>query len=114
MPSAFHQQFVQNTIDTLVEIGNRDHNAHDGQLSHHDHYSFKVTVDALSTFLEDYKKSVHEKSEEGITPASTQIMEVDGDKRIFVARCQQDGGVIPASLLIDRRFVISHFHLTLR
>lgn len=70
--------------------------------NHIDFCSFKATFDTLSMFLADYKKSVHEKDDEQITPASTEIMDVEPEKKAIVARCTQNSGpkeVPPSPLL---------------
>ena len=87
-----HQQFVESSINEIVEIGNRPRKSFDGRITHQDYCAFKATLDTLGLFLNDYKKSVHEKADDETTSASTEIMEVDGDKRIIVARCHQTPG----------------------
>lgn len=90
MPSSVHQQFVENAIDKIIELGSRfrksDPNAQNQEL-----YNFRMTLEALSQFLTDYKKSVHEK-DDGSTPASTESMDIEGGKNAIIARCAQNSG----------------------
>jgi len=66
-------------------------------------------------FLTDYKKSVHEKDEE-ITPASTEVMDVDPDKKAVVARCTQSTKDVPPRftqpyiILVPRHSIRSRYH----
>ena len=90
MPSFVHQEFVQGAIDTIVALADRNRGALIAR-NHPDFCSFKATYDTLTMFLEDYKKSVHEKDEE-ITPTSTEVMEIEPDKKAIVARCAQNSG----------------------
>jgi hypothetical protein len=87
-----HQEFFQDAISYVIEIGNRAAKTVDPQMPSEEYCSFKATFEALSLFLNEYKKSVHEKTEEDITPASTEIMEVDAEKKVFIARCHQHSG----------------------
>ena len=91
MPSSVHQEFVQDAIDTIVAIGDRNRKGSDPR-NHFDYCSFKATFETLSMFLQDYKKSVHEKDEEEITPASTEVMDVEPEKKAVIARCTQNSG----------------------
>ena len=67
-------------------------------------------------FLTDYKKSVHEKDEE-ITPASTEVMDVEPDKKAVVARCTQSMKDVPPPrftqpyiILVPRYSILSRYH----
>lgn len=86
VPSAVHQAFVESAIDEVIEIGNRAKRNTD-EKSTHDYLAMKHTFDTLSHFLNEYKKNVHESRDGDMTPASTETMEVDGEKKIVIARC---------------------------
>jgi hypothetical protein len=114
VPSLVHQEFVQGAIDMIVALGNRNRKGLDPR-NHPEFCSFKATFETLSMFLTDYKKSVHEKDEE-ITPASTEVMDVDPDKKAVVARCTQSTKDVPPRftqpyiILVPRHSIRSRYH----
>jgi hypothetical protein len=113
VPSLVHQEFVQGAIDMIVALGNRNRKGLDPR-NHSEFCSFKATFETLSMFLTDYKKSVHEKDEE-ITPASTEVMDVDPDKKAVVARCTQSTkDVLPLTqpyiILVPRHSIRSRYN----
>jgi hypothetical protein len=115
VPSFVHQEFVQGAIDMIVAIGDRNRKGLDPR-NHSEFCSFKATFETLSMFLTDYKKSVHEKDEE-LTPASTEVMDVEPDKKAIVARCTQSAGpkdvprlTQPYIILVPRHSIRSRYH----
>jgi hypothetical protein len=96
VPSSVHQQFVETAINELVAIGNR-HWKITTTAPTQEIYNFRSTFEALSRFLDDYKKSVHEKDDSD-TPASTEPMDIDGEKKVIIARCKQTSGKKDVSL----------------
>ena len=107
VPSFVHQQFVESAIDVIVEIGNR-HQKADSTPSNQDLYNFRATIDTLSHFLNDYKKSVHEKDEPSFPSSASDSMEIE-DRKVIIARCAQTSGqkeVPPSSFLTNDSTVI--------
>lgn len=96
MPSSVHQQFAESAIDAIVEIGNR-HRKTDATPSNQDLYNFRATVDTLSQFLTDYKKSVHEKDESSTPSSTSDSMDIE-EKKVIIARCTQSSGPKEVSL----------------
>jgi hypothetical protein len=92
VPSSVHQAFVESAIDDVVEIGNRMRRNVEKPASQQDFFSFKQTFDALSLFLSEYKKSVHETADDDITPSSAETMDIEGEKKAIIARCTQSPG----------------------
>jgi len=90
VPSSIHQQFVENAIDEIIELGSRFRRS-DPIPPNQELYNFRTTFEALSQFLIDYKKSVHEK-DDGSTPASTESMDIEVEKKAIIARCAQHSG----------------------
>ena len=110
MPSSVHQQFVESTIDSIVEIGNR-HRKADAVPSNQDLYNFRATFDTLSQFLADYKKSVHEKEESSTTSSISDSMDIE-EKKVIIARCTQNSGqteVFPFPSLTNDSIAIFNF-----
>lgn len=96
MPSSVHRQFVENAIDEIIELGTRFWRS-DPIPANQELYNFRTTLEALSQFLTDYKKSVHEKEDES-TPASTESMEIEVEKKAIIARCALHSGHKDVSL----------------
>lgn len=99
MPSSVHQQFVESAIDAIIEIGNR-HRKTDATPSNQDLYNFRATVDTLSQFLTDYKKSVHEKDESSTPSSISDSMDIE-EKKVIIARCTQSSGPKEVSLFFS-------------
>jgi hypothetical protein len=97
VPSSVHQHFVEIAINDIVEIASRYHESIDIP-THQELCDFRSTFDTLTQFLSDYKRSVHEK-DEGNTPAPSDSMDIEGEKKVIVARCTQNTGQKEVSLL---------------
>ena len=110
VPSSVHQQFVETTVDEIIEIGNRFRRSTpippNQELN-----NFRGTFDTLSYFLADYKKSVHEKNDE-TTPTSSESMDIESEKKVIIARCTRNSGqkeVSPCPSVTNDSTAISHF-----
>lgn len=102
-----HQHFVNSAIDDAVQIGNRYCGTLDMNSSfQQDIAAFKAILETLAMFLTDYKKSVHEKSDDEGSPASAESMDIETEKNVIVARCTQTSGTKDVSPLYPRQLML--------
>jgi hypothetical protein len=101
-----HQEFVEAAIDEVVAIGKRSRARIDGKATPQDHASFAQTFDALSLFLNEYRRNELVNGQEKSLSPSSQKMEIEANNTI-IARCTQSPGpknVIPFLVQYSSKF----------
>ena len=85
-----HQEYVQSEINEIVAVGKEYRMGHPPP-SEFVAERFRSMFESLMAFTAEYKKSVHDKEDEPTPSSSVESMDVEPDKKVFVARCTHTG-----------------------
>jgi hypothetical protein len=91
VPASVHREFVEAAVDEVVSIGKRGRARVDGKTTAQDHAAFAQTFEALSLFLNEYRKTDFVNGRDTSASPASEKMEIEGNGMI-IARCTQSPG----------------------